>query len=314
MQNPKNQQLNREFLQSEEWAGFQKAAGNEVFEIKTSALSSFVIKQKFLGKKTILFVPRGPVGEATEENLKEWLNEIKKLGKKESAAFVHIEPSWAKENEAGKLLKKLGCEKSPKLVNPQITSLLDILLSEEELFKNLSRGMRYNIKYSERHGLKAEIKENANDINEFLEVFREAKKDLRFKPFPESYYKTMGEKLLGNIAKIISLEYNGKIISSTIFVFYGNRATALHTFALAECKKLKCLSFALWNGILLAKKLGYTEFDFWGSGNHNSGLEGSGQLKKFFNAHEHTYSGPLDCVIDKKYYLLWKIYRKLKSK
>jgi len=314
MQNQNPKQSNREFLQSEEWRDFQKSAGNEVFEIKTNALSSFVIKQKFLGKKTILFVPRGPIGEASEENLKEWLNKIKKLGERERATFIHIEPAWVEGSEAGEFLKKLGCKKSPKLVNPRITSLLDILPSKEELFKNLSRGMRYNIKYSERHGLKVKIKETPTDINEFLEVFNGAKENLRFKPFHESYYKAMGEKLLGNIAKIISLEYNGEIISSTIFVFYGNRATALHTFALAECKKLKCLSFALWNGILLAKELGYTEFDFWGSGNHNSGLEGSGQLKKYFNAHEHVYSDPLDCVIDKKYYLLWKIYRKLKSK
>ncbi|NOY35529.1 MAG: peptidoglycan bridge formation glycyltransferase FemA/FemB family protein [bacterium] len=314
MQNQKQRKTGVEFLQSEEWADFQEAAGAEVFKVEAGGLSSFAVKQNFLGKKTILFVPRGPVGEANEKDLKEWLDKIKALGKKENAAFVHIEPPLAKGSENGERLKKFGCVKSPKKINPQATYLLDIAPSEEELFRNLSRGMRYNIKYSERHGLKPIFREDKGAINDFLEVFGEAKKNLKFRAFSEKYYETMGEKLLGNIAKIISLEYEGKIISSTIFVFYGGRATALHTFALPECKKLKCLSFALWNGILRAKEAGCREFDFWGSEDHNAGLAGSGQLKKFFNARKHEYSEPLDCVIDKKYYLLWKIYKKLKSK
>jgi len=283
--------------------------------VKTGTLSSFASVIRLFGKKTVVFVPRGPIGEVNEKNLKEWLEKLNDLSKKENAVFIHIEPPWAKEDEKGSLLKKSGCVSSPKKINPVSTYLLDISPPEEALFRNLSRGMRYNIKYSEKRGLKPVFRGDAGAIKDFLKVFGETKNNLRFKPFPEEYYRAMGEKLLGpnGIAKIISLEHNGKIISSTMFVFYEGRATALHTFALPECRKLKCLSFALWNGILRAKDAGCREFDFWGSEEHNDGLAGSGQLKRFFNARKFEYSEPFDLVLDKKYYLLWKIYRKLKK-
>lgn len=302
-----------EFLQSDEWAGFQRKLGRKVFEIKTNGLSSKIIKQDFPFGKNFLFVPRGPVGGTNKKNLWVWLNKLKELGKQEKAIFIHIEPQWSMGHKNSEALINHGCKKSEKKIEPLSTYLLGISPSTEEIFKNLSRGMRYNINYSQRHGLKALIKEDRESVDDFIKILGTVKNNLKFKPFSENYYKIMAEELLGNIMKIISIEYENKIISSTIFIFFNNRATALHTFAIDECKKLKCLSFALWQGILHAKTLGCNEFDFWGSEDCNKKLQGSAQLKKYFNAYKYEYAEPLDCVLDKKYYFLWKIYRKLRS-
>lgn len=303
--------LHNEFLQSEEWAHFQKRAGKKVFGVRTEGLTSKIFKEIFLRNKSFLFVPRGPAGEINEKNLKKWLDKVKEIAKEERVVFVHIEPPWPLENKNNELLLKLGCQKSVKEIEPQSTYLLDISPPAEEIFRNFVRGMRYNINYSEKHGLKAVIKEDGDSINDFLRILESVKNNLDFKPFSENYYRAMGEELLGKIAKIINIEKDGKVISSTIFIFFNKRATALHTFALEQCKKFKCLSFALWHGILHAQSLGCREFDFWGSEDYNKDLQGSAQLKRNFNAYKYTYGNPLDYVIDKKYYFLWKIYKKI---
>ena len=306
------EKIQREFLQSEEWKNFQQNLGIEAFEVSHQGIHSLVCQMHFISNKSFLFIPRGPWGEAGADNIQGWIEKLKEEGKRRRSVFIHLEPAYGRGNPLEAQLVKFGFKPSPKEIEPRSTYFLELNRPLPEIFQSFRRGMRYNIKYSEREGLELKIREDNEAAENFIGLYRKTASGLRYKPFPENYYRLMCQTLLGKIAKIFEIRYQGKIISSTIFIFYNKRATALHTFALPQCKKLKCLSYALFQGIAYAKENGFEIFDFWGARN-KKGLEGSAQLKENFNAKIQEYGAPLDYVLDKKYYHLWKIYRKIKS-
>src|SRR3989344_4833223 len=96
----------QDFLQSKEWAEFQRSLGREVFEYEKEGISAKIIKHDLsFGRfrtgpfgKNYLYIPHGPKMDFNKmtggfknpvANFVKWLYE---LGKKEKSIFIKSEP------------------------------------------------------------------------------------------------------------------------------------------------------------------------------------------------------------------------------
>lgn len=283
------------FLQSENWAKFQKSLGRKIFKINKVS----IIKHKLPFKKSYLYAPRCR-GDFLNKDL---LRKVKEIAGKESAIFLKIEPLDITRDKSETLLKSFGFKESQN-IQPQRTFILDITKSEEELLKNMHYKTRYNIRLAEKKNIK--IEKNKDSFENFWRLVKKTTERDSFRPHPKEYYKKMLE-IPG--VELFLAKHKGKIIAANIVIFYKKKAIYLHGASNYNYRNLMAPHLLQWKQILGAKKRNCTEYDFWGIDEKK--WPGVTRFKKGFSGKEIKYIGAYDFVFKPPWYLAYKITKKV---
>ncbi len=306
------------FLQSFAWGNFQKSLGKKVWrlEIKENNLilgEAQIIKEKFPWKLGYCFyIPFGPVlkKQVSLIQQKKILSlifaKMSKIAKEERAIFLKVEPE--------RPLPTLGTISqsfpSQKRIQPAQTLILDLQKPEKEIFDNFIITLRYNIRLAKRKGVKVRFL-NAY-IPEFSNLIKKTSKIDRFQPFDKLYYKRLFD-FSGQKLKIKSslAEFQGKILSVYILVFFGQRATCLHGASEKSYRSLKGPSLLQWEQIKLARREGYRIYDFWGIDEKK--MKGVTFFKKGFRGQVKVYPESRDLIFFPARYKLYKTLRYIRK-
>lgn len=269
------------FLQSKEWAEFQRSLGRKVWQVN----GVNVIKHNLPLGKSYLYAPRCEG---------DFLNKIKEIAKKENAIFFKAEPL---RQAQGKPFKK------STNIQPQKTLILDITKPEEELLKQMHSKTRYNIRLAERKEIL--IKKDKNKFEDFWRLIQQTTKRDGFKPHQKEYYEKMLE--VPGVELFVAI-YKNKVIAANIMVFYKKTTTYLHGASDYKHRNLMAPHLLQWQQILEAKKRGCIEYDFWGIDEKK--WPGVTRFKKGFGGKEVIYSGAFDLVFQPIWYIIYKIGKK----
>ena len=287
--------MTKSFLQSAGWEEFQKSVGNKVFRVDDVLL----IQKSLPFNKCYFYIPRADID----------IDKVKELAKKENCIFLRIEPADKLQVTSYKLQKVAD-------VQPSKTVILDLDKSEEEILKDMHQKTRYNIRLAEKKGVK--IKE-LNDFEVFWNLMEETTKRDKFRGHGKEYYEKMlsltpnpSPRGRGELnIKLYAAEYEGKVLAVGIFVFYDDTATYLHGASTHENKNVMAPYLLHWEMIKLAKKQGYKYYDFYGIDEQK--WAGITRFKKGFSTEETNYSGAFDVVFNKGWYLVYKIFKKIRK-
>ena len=303
------------FLQSFEWGEFQKSLGKEVLRVvmekEKPLFFAQIIKEKipFLGD--IFYIPYGPVFEKSlflekkEKIFSFFLKEIKKIALKDKVIFLKIEPQ--------KKLPKVSFEStfSIKRYQPQKTLILDLKMGEEKIFKNFHPKHRYNIRLSQKKGVKVKIfKKNdpflKKAISEFYFLLKKTSKRNKFKPYPETYFQKFFNFLE---AELFLAEYQKKVIAGHLILYFQKKAYYLHGAFDYDFRKLMAPHLLHWEGIRRAIKKGCEIYDFWGIDEKK--WRGLTRFKKGFGGKEILYPQAMDFIFDKKRFFIYLSLKKI---
>lgn len=276
------------FLQSKEWAGFQKSLGRKIWQID----NILFIKHNLPLNKNYLYSPRCE-GKFLSES---FLEKVKEIAKKENSIFFRIEPI------EDIYLKNF--EKSTNL-QPQRTLILDLKKSEKEILNQMHQKTRYNIRLAEKKGVVIK-KGDKKDIEKFLPLLEDTAKRGGFHSHIKEYYKKMLE--IPGI-EIFLAEFKDKIIAANIVIFFDKITTYLHGASDYNYRNLMAPHLLQWEQIKEAKKRGCVEYDFWGIDEEK--WPGVTRFKKGFGGKEISYLGAFDLVFNSLWYKIYKIARKI---
>ena len=305
---------NGSFLQFWDWGEFQKKFSKKIHRIvvkkKEKILLLAQIIQSNLLIKSYLYIPYGPVFDkniSSEFRLQAFnlfLKEIKSIARKEKSIFLRIEPT----SSLPEVHDEFVFLDSFKRVQPQKTLFLDLRKSEDELLKDLHNRTRYNIRLSKRKGIKLKIVDEY--LPEFYLLTKQTKKRQGFSSYSEEYYKELLNINSNNIkTKLFLAEYENKIIVASIIIFFGDKATFLHTGSNYEYRSTKASHFLRWETVLYAKEKGYNYFDFWGISEKK--WPGVTYFKKGFGGIELEYVKGKDIVFENFWYNIYKLAKKI---
>lgn len=265
------------FLQSHNWATFNSLEGTKTFQMglyEKEKLISICLILKVLAKRgTFLLVPHGPVVEKTlkyELALASWTDYLKTLAREEKAVFVRIAPNLIKNEESKHIFENLGYKSAPIHVHAELTTVLDITLSEPELLSKMRKTTRQMIK----KGLKMtkdkelEIKYPTEISPEMFEVYFDTYKRGGAVAFSKTFLQNEWQSFSQN-GRLISISKGSKVISWGMFLFSNNRAFYHQGGNLLD-KHIPNSYLLQWLGILEAKKQGCISYDFWGVANQDN--------------------------------------------
>lgn len=325
------------FLQTWQWGEFQKSAGKKVWRIavidEDKIMASVqIIKHNLSFLGSYLYCPRGPIikiqnPKSKYQKILEILcRKIEEIARKEKGVFLKIEPAMEANQESGikneEYLK--GFIKSNAEIQPKNTLMVDLKKSEEELLAEMKQKTRYNIRLSEKRGVKIKISSDcASGFPKFWSLIEETSKRNKIASHPRKYYLKMLETLKenGNItenklfARMYLAEYNGKIIASSIVLFFSDFAVYLHGASSNEDKNVMAAYLLQWKQILDAKKIGCKKYDFWGiaADGEKENWKGITRFKRGFGGFEKKYVGSFDAAYDKAGYFQYGVIKRLKT-
>jgi len=296
------------FLQSWNWKEFQEKLGKKVwtFGVYTEQLVAVFLVVKIKARRgTYLMIEHGPVvKQPNKEILDHIVKHLEQLAVKEKASFIRICPIWLREHE--NLFK--GFKQAPMHEHPEVSWILDLNRTEEDLLKDMRKTTRYLIKQAIKDSDIEIIKsKDIKDLELFNKIYQETGKRHGFVPFSLDYLKSEFNSFINEDKILIFLgKYKGKVVASSMIIYWQDsgfyhQGASLNT-------KAPVTYLMQWEAIKEAQKRGMKYYSFWGiapTDDKKHPWYGLSLFKKGFGGRREEYVETKDYIVSFGY---WKNY------
>lgn len=299
------------FLQSPKWAKVKSDWKNETIVIKDDdgkiqGYMSILLRKIPILNRYIMYAPRGPVCDITDEDtFYKIMERSREIAKKYKAFILRLDPDIPNNNEEFKAIaKKAGLKikgnikNISQVIQPKYVFRLDIKgKTEEEVLAMFSQKTRYNIKLSSKKGVTSRVGDK-EDLKAFHTIMKETSKRDGFIIRPLSYYEKIYDTL-GKHARVIVAEYENEPIAAVFPIQYGNKVWYLYGGSSNEKRNLMPNYLLQWEMIKWAIEEKCDIYDFRGvSGfkDENDPQYGVYKFKKGFNPEFIEFVGELYVV------------------
>jgi len=294
------------FLQSWQWGEFQHALGRHVLRLREDGAMAQLIRMRLPFGKAYWYAPRGPLGH---------LPSITKDSDVSEGLFIRFEPK--EKPEAKDAVKTRN-------VQPGQTLIVDLTREREEIMAAMHEKWRYNIRLSERKGVRVFMagERDPGALEVFWNLLAETTERDGFRAHDKEYYRSMLEALAGDpskdgkerpVARFVFAEHDGRVLAANLMVYFGDTATYLHGASSRERREVMAPQLLHWTAMLDAKSWGYSSYDFWGvapEGSENHPWAGVTRFKRGFGGKYVEYPGTYDLPMSRFWYTLYRLARR----
>lgn len=315
------------FLQTKDWAEFQRSLGRPFFEYEQDHISAVVFKYPLPFGKSYLYIPHGPNLDLSrmlggfKDPVREFVGWLTGLAWREGAIFIKIEPTIG---YTAQLLVENGFKKSKKEIQPAKTVIVDLDREEVSLLEAMHHKTRYNIRVAEKHGIRVD---ESIDANEFWKLIKKTAARDKFSPHPKDYYQKLLESVHGGLmhTKLFLASYDQKPIAAAVILFYGDTGYYLHGALDYQCRQYMAPYLLHWEIIRDLKSKALKHYDLWGIDARRwpgvtrfklgwigevPTLSSPDSVKDSQHARIVEYPGSFDLVTSKIWYLVYNLARK----
>ena len=261
------------FLHHQGWIDFNAKHGFKTWrwgwyeeEKLVSALFCMVVDAK---RGRFLFVPHGPQSRTELDSLalQTWSEHLRNLARQEGCAFIRISPIAPDTPANRSLFQKAGYRKAPLHMHAELTTVVDLTPSKDDILLAMRKSTRQACRKGERLVESGEVTVEAPTslTSEMYEVYADTAKRGGFVGFTREYiqdeYTAFQTETTSAHYRVV--RYRGRILSWGLWIltpkraFYHQGANMLH-------KKIPASYLSHWEGIKLAKTNGCQTYDFWG--------------------------------------------------
>lgn len=283
---------NSHFLQTSDWAKIKSELGwcafYKIWKSKSgSIVAGAMILEKSVGinklplKLSIQYIPRGPLLDWKNTQLVQVvLEDITNYSREKKVIFTKIDPEvlcesgFESENfiqlsAGGSIIKDVLLQRNWNYSTSQIqfenTVWIDLTQSEEQILSKMKQKTRYNIRLSEKKGVKIRVA-TKNEYEKVYQLYAETSIRDNFVIRSQDYYlhlwKTFSEK---NICEVLIAEYEGSIIAGLILYYFGDKAYYVYGMSANVHRNLMATYLLQWKAIVNAKQRGKKIYDLWGA-------------------------------------------------
>jgi lipid II:glycine glycyltransferase (peptidoglycan interpeptide bridge formation enzyme) len=231
--------------------------------------------------------------------------DLDKLATDKNAFFVKLEPkvetSESSVKNIASLLKTNGYESDRWAFNPLRTIQIDLTKSEEELFANLEKDTRYNVRLAARRGVAVK---QTNDLEAFKNLYFTTAKRKGFWPAKKELETLWQIFSKNDAAHILTAFYKNEPLAATLLLHAGKTGLYYHAASADKHREVMAPYFLLWQAMRFLKRKGCPVFDLEGIVDpripSTKNWKGFTLFKKGFGGREVEYLGSFT-----KYYKLW---------
>lgn len=310
-----NAKYNTSFFHSWSWGEFENSLGKQVFRAgfyKSDTLMAVAQLVEVRAKRgNFLHIRNGPVMDWREEGLvAEVTDSLRNMAKGYRSDFIRISPQIMYSDESVQLLKRNGYVRNQMHdVDAEITWVLDLTQSLDEILKNMRKNTRYYIRKAEKDGVEIKTSTDIVDLKKFYEVYEDTVERQKWNAYNFEYLRKEFEVFTReNQVKIYFAYYKNKVIASSLFIYYRNEVVYHHSGSLTEFRHIPASYLLQWHAIQDAKDWGYERYNFFGiarDDNPKHPWSGLSFFKKGFGGEEQRWIHGHDLPLKAKYWLTY---------
>ncbi len=250
-------------------------------------LKRTVINRGFAARLSILYIPKGPLLDwSNEDQCDQVLKDLQLFAKKQGAIFIKLDPDVligtgipqhedAREDKNGQkvisALKRNGWLFSSDQIQFRNTMHIDVYVSEEEMLARMKQKTRYNVRLAEKKGVNVRVG-TLPDLPLLFKMYAETSLRDGFVIRNEGYYREVWEAFMKRSevssepsAEPLIAEVNGNPIAAIIVFYFAGRAYYLYGMSF-EAHREKMPNYLLqWEAIRRAKVRSCSVYDLWGA-------------------------------------------------
>ncbi len=310
------------FLQSWRWKEVQEADGEQVSTLgfyngeEIIAVALVILVHAKRGPHYL--VPHGPIVKE-EKYLAEAIGQLTAYylqRRGEGAVALRIAPLAENTLENQRIFQKAGFIPSPLHVHAELTWVLDIQKSEEELLAGMRKTTRHAIKKAQEEGVHVEIISEIKATDRFWPLYDATKDRHGFVPFSQAFIKSQADIFGKDNAMFFAIAtHGGKDVAGALCLQFGDTVFYYHGASVRLPSSVSAAQLLQWEAIREAKRRKAVRYNFWGIApekNRNHPFAGITIFKKGFGGYAVDYLHAQDLPLSWKYWILWGIemYRK----
>jgi lipid II:glycine glycyltransferase (peptidoglycan interpeptide bridge formation enzyme) len=210
------------------------------------------------------FAPRGPlVPEGDDAVLDHLLAALDDVGRERHIRYLKLQPP-AGRHELLTALQRRGWAPSAMEAAPTATVSVDLAADEDEIMRRMRKRTREMIRQAPRRGLVVREGSEA-DFDAYWQIVDATSARQGFAAYPRRYYEAMWREFAGaGAAALLLAELDGRVLSATLLVGYGDRVTYKMGGWSGERSRVHPNEAIHWAGMQWAKAAGYRFYDFDG--------------------------------------------------
>jgi len=311
-------------LQSFEWGEFRKKTKVRVIRRGFQYNGNLKNAYQITLHKTPNFpylIGYFPKGKIPNDEL---IIDLNDFARENSISFIQLEPEIYRNKNI--ILPEI-LKKSFHPLFTKFTFIIDLTKSEDEILKNMNQKTRYNVRLSEKKGVKVKIDNNDKVFNKYLQLTNETTHRQGFYAHNEKYHRLLwdtigsrdGDKFDPNRlqAHLLKAVFNKKILVTYILFTFKNKLYYPYGASSNEDRNVMASHAAMWGAIKFGKSLGLEKFDMWGAANvrepeKSDPYYGFHKFKEGFGAELTEFIGSYDLVINPINYRLLTVADKLR--
>jgi lipid II:glycine glycyltransferase (peptidoglycan interpeptide bridge formation enzyme) len=244
--------------------------------------------------------------------MREILEYLKEIGRKEKAGFIRICSIWERTFENDLIFRNLGFRNAPIHVHPEISWILPIGKTENEILAEMRKTTRYLIRQAEKNPEIEIVKSNnSKDLEIFNNIYQQTGERAHFVPFSLDYLQKEFQAFLKDGQVLLFLgKYKGEVVAGAMIIFWQGSAFYHQGASLRRYAKIPVSYLLQWEAIKEAKSRGLKVYSFWGitpDNNPNHPWRGLTLFKQGFGGHEDVYVRTQDYLLSSKYWLNYSV-------
>lgn len=262
-------------MQSMNWADVKKGWESEYVYLEENGkivMAMSLIIRKAIGKWSIMYAPRGPVGDVYDiDKVKKLMEDIDVVAKKHNAFLLRFDPEKEYNENLEKLYKDNGfyvrnrkCNKND-LIQPRYNMILNIAgKTEDEVFKGYSEKTRYNVRLAKRKGVTVRYSRDIKDLKTFYDLYITTGIRDKIASRPYDYFERMLNTFDEKHMRIYIAEYENEALSAALAINYGKKTFYLYGASSNEKRNLMPNYLMQQEMIKWAIETGCNLYDFGG--------------------------------------------------
>lgn len=297
-------------LQTKEWANFKESQGFEILKLG----ELFVHKRQLPLGQNFLYLPEVDSDNITPNQIAE----LKKLTKGQNSIFARLELLNKFAENSHKLVLSLGLIPAFEQVQPKWRQIVDLTKTTGEILAQMKQKGRYNVKLSERKGVKIEKGASQAIISSFHKMYIETVSRERISSRGINYFKKMIDSFKEtDYIQIYTAKYNNETVAAALISFSDGVATYLYGGSSRRHKEVMAPYLMHWQIIKDAKENGCKMYDLQGRakpGDEKSNWAGITKFKEQFGGIAVELLGSYDYISKPAFYQIFKLAEKIRRK
>ncbi len=278
------------FLQTWQWGRIKAAYGWQpqpwVWQHHGGpAAAALVLKRRLGPGLSVLYLPRGPLLDWTQEDLQEQvLEDLQSLARRQRALWLKIdpdlpvafgEPGSPEEHPhppgqaAQKALSRRGWRYSSEQVQFPNTVWVDLTADERTILARMKQKTRYNIRLATRKGVRVRVAQQAADWDWLYRMYADTAQRDGFLIRPRAYYRRVWQVFTqAGLGEGLLAEVEGEVVAGAFIPRFAGRAWYFHGMSRPVHRNRMPTYAVQWTAMQRAKAAGCRVYDMWGAPTH----------------------------------------------